>query len=76
MLGDVQLAEQGAVIGFTGRRVIAQTIRETLPDTYQTADFQVERGMVDQVVPRKELPKVIGSGAARTHDGADRLSAA
>lgn len=60
MLGDVQLAEQGAVIGFTGRRVIYDTIRETLPETYQTADFQVERGMADQVVPRRELPKVLG----------------
>jgi acetyl-CoA carboxylase carboxyl transferase subunit beta len=60
MLGDVQLAEQGAVIGFTGRRVIYDTIRETLPESYQTADFQVERGMADQVVPRRELPKVLG----------------
>jgi len=60
MLGDVQLAEQGAVIGFTGRRVIYDTIRETLPDHYQTADFQVERGMADQVAPRRELPKLIG----------------
>ena len=60
MLGDVQLAEQGAVIGFTGRRVIYDTIRVTLPEHYQTADFQVERGMADQAAPRRELPKVIG----------------
>lgn len=75
MLGDVQLAEQGAVIGFTGRRVIYDTIRETLPDTYQTADFQVERGMADRVVPRRELPKVIGR-ILRTRMEASRLSAA
>jgi acetyl-CoA carboxylase carboxyl transferase subunit beta len=60
MLGDVQLAEQGAVIGFTGRRVIYDTIRVTLPEHYQTADFQVERGMADRAAPRRELPKLIG----------------
>jgi acetyl-CoA carboxylase carboxyl transferase subunit beta len=76
MLGDVQLAEHGAVIGFTGRRVIFDTIRETLPDTYQTADFQVERGMADQVVPRRELPKVIGRVLRARMMEADRLSAA
>jgi acetyl-CoA carboxylase carboxyl transferase subunit beta len=76
MLGDVQLAEQGAVIGFTGRRVIAQTIRETLPETYQTAEFQVERGMADQVVPRRELPKVLGRVLRARMMEASRLSAA
>jgi acetyl-CoA carboxylase carboxyl transferase subunit beta len=75
MLGDVQLVEQGAVVGFTGRRVIYDTIRETLPDTYQTAEFQVERGMADQVVSRRELPKVIGR-VLRTRMEASRLSAA
>ena len=64
MLGDVQFAEPGAPIGFTGRRVIEQTVRETLPDSFQTAEFQMERGMVDSVVARAELPatlaKVIG----------------
>jgi|SRR6185312_5702152 len=75
MLGDVHLAEQGAVVGFTGRRVIYDTIRETLPDSYQTADFQVERGMADQVVPRRELPKVIGR-VLRIRMEASRLSAA
>jgi acetyl-CoA carboxylase carboxyl transferase subunit beta len=61
MLGDVHLAEPGALIGFSGRRVIEQTIRETLPAGFQTAEFLVERGMVDRVVTRKELPKVLGS---------------
>jgi acetyl-CoA carboxylase carboxyl transferase subunit beta len=60
MLGDVQLAEPGATVGFTGRRVIGQTIRETLPDHYQTAAFQVEHGMADQVVTRPALPAVLG----------------
>ena len=50
-----------ALIGFAGRRVIEQTIRETLPAGFQTAEFLVERGMVDRVVTRKELPAVLGS---------------
>jgi len=61
MLGDVHLAEPAARIGFAGRRVIEETIRETLPPGFQTAEFQVERGMVDRVVTRKELPAVVGS---------------
>ncbi|MGI9169017.1 MAG: acetyl-CoA carboxylase carboxyltransferase subunit beta [Caulobacteraceae bacterium] len=61
MLGDVHLAEPAALIGFAGRRVIEETIRETLPAGFQTAEFQVERGMVDRVVTRGELPAVLGS---------------
>jgi acetyl-CoA carboxylase carboxyl transferase subunit beta len=61
MLGDVQLAEPGATIGFAGRRVIEDTIRETLPAGFQTAEFQVERGMVDRVVVRAELPAILSS---------------
>ena len=61
MLGDVHLSEPGATIGFAGRRVIEDTIRETLPPGFQTAEFQVERGMVDRVVTRKELPIVLAS---------------
>jgi acetyl-CoA carboxylase carboxyl transferase subunit beta len=61
MLGDVQLAEPNAMIAFSGRRVIEQTIREVLPAGFQRAEFLVERGMVDKVVTRAELPKVLGS---------------
>ena len=61
MLGDVHLAEPGALIGFAGRRVIEDTIREKLPAGFQTSEFQVERGMVDRVVTRKELPVILGS---------------
>ncbi|MGH7022416.1 MAG: acetyl-CoA carboxylase carboxyltransferase subunit beta [Caulobacteraceae bacterium] len=61
MLGDIHLAEPAALIGFAGRRVIEDTIREALPPGFQTAEFQVERGMVDRVVTRKELPPVLGS---------------
>ena len=55
MLGDVHIAEPGALIGFAGQRVIEQTIRETLPEGFQRAEYLLEHGMVDMVVPRKEL---------------------
>jgi acetyl-CoA carboxylase carboxyl transferase subunit beta len=55
MLGDVQLAEPGALIGFAGPRVIEQTIREKLPDGFQRAEYLKEHGMVDMVVHRHEL---------------------
>src|SRR5436190_12150091 len=60
MLGDVILAEPGAVIGFAGARVIAETIRETLPERFQRAEYLLEHGMVDQVVPRAELAATLG----------------
>jgi acetyl-CoA carboxylase carboxyl transferase subunit beta len=55
MLGDVQLAEPGALIGFAGQRVIEQTIREKLPEGFQRAEYLLEHGMIDMVVPRSEL---------------------
>jgi len=55
MLGDIHIAEPGAVIGFAGQRVIEQTIRETLPEGFQRAEYLYEHGMVDMVVPRAEL---------------------
>jgi acetyl-CoA carboxylase carboxyl transferase subunit beta len=55
MLGDVALAETGAVIGFAGARVIEQTIREKLPDGFQRAEYLLEHGMIDMVVRRQEL---------------------
>jgi acetyl-CoA carboxylase carboxyl transferase subunit beta len=55
MIGDVILAEPGAVIGFAGARVIEETIREKLPERFQSAEYLYEHGMVDQVVPRGEL---------------------
>src|SRR4029079_7733376 len=61
MLGDVHLAEPNALVGFAGRRVIEQTIRETLPPGFQRAEFQVERGMVDRVVARGEMKDVLAS---------------
>ena len=55
MLGDIAIAEPGAMIGFAGQRVIEQTIRETLPEGFQRAEYLLEHGMVDMVVHRHEL---------------------
>ena len=55
LLGDVNLAEPGTLIGFAGRRVIETTIKQKLPDDFQTAEYQLEHGFVDAIVPRKEL---------------------
>jgi len=55
MLGDVQIAEPGAQIGFAGARVIAQTIREKLPEGFQRSEYLLAHGMLDMVVPRAEL---------------------
>ena len=54
-LGDIMLAEPGALIGFAGPRVIEQTIGERLPEGFQRSEFQLEHGFVDKVVPRSEL---------------------
>ncbi|MVA96855.1 acetyl-CoA carboxylase carboxyltransferase subunit beta [Nitratireductor sp. CAU 1489] len=59
MIGDVHIAEPGALIGFAGPRVIAQTIREKLPEGFQRAEYLMEHGMVDMVVPRTELKPTI-----------------
>ncbi len=55
MLGDIAIAEPGAVIGFAGARVIESTIREKLPEGFQRAEYLLDKGMVDMVVPRPEL---------------------
>ncbi|MCX8050383.1 MAG: acetyl-CoA carboxylase, carboxyltransferase subunit beta [Chlorobi bacterium] len=59
MLGDVNIAEPGALIGFAGPRVIEQTIRKKLPEGFQSAEFQLEHGFVDMIVHRKELRATI-----------------
>ena len=55
MLGDIQIAEPGAQIGFAGARVIAQTIREKLPEGFQRAEYLLAHGMLDMVTPRAEM---------------------
>jgi len=59
MLGDVHIAEPGALIGFAGPRVIEQTIREKLPEGFQRAEYLMEHGMVDMVVSRLEMKATV-----------------
>lgn len=59
MVGDIHIAEPGATIGFAGKRVIEETIREQLPPGFQTAEYLLEHGMVDMVVPRKEFRQTL-----------------
>ncbi|MEM6676916.1 MAG: acetyl-CoA carboxylase, carboxyltransferase subunit beta [Pseudomonadota bacterium] len=61
MLGDVHLAEPGALICFAGPRVIEQTIRETLPEGFQRAEYLLDHGMIDRVVPRKDQRAELGT---------------
>lgn len=69
MLGDVHLAEPGALIGFAGPRVIEQTIREKLPPGFQRAEYLQEKGMVDKVVARADLPEVLSQILGVLMDG-------
>ncbi len=76
MLGDVQFAEPGALIAFTGPRVIEQTIRETLPPGFQRAEYLEDKGVIDQVAPRSRLPALLGAVIGILMDGRARRSAA
>jgi acetyl-CoA carboxylase carboxyl transferase subunit beta len=74
MLGDVNLAEPRALIGFAGPRVIEQTIRQTLPEGFQRSEFLLQKGMIDRIVPRVEMKSTISSclqffGARRVSGG-------
>ena len=60
MQGDVILAEPGALIGFAGRRVIEQTIKQKLPDSFQSAEFVLEHGFIDKIVPRNRMRENLG----------------
>jgi acetyl-CoA carboxylase carboxyl transferase subunit beta len=59
MLGDLNIGEPGALIGFAGPRVIEQTIRQTLPEGFQRSEFLLEHGMLDMVVPRQDLKETL-----------------
>ena len=76
MLGDVHLAEPNAQVGFSGRRVIEQTIREALPASFQRSEFLVEHGMVDQVVKRPDIPEKLSSILKTLMMGRERRPAA
>lgn len=67
-VGDLILAEPGALFGFAGRRVIEQTIRQKLPDDFQTSEFMLQHGMVDKVVGRKDMRDTL-SAILRIHAG-------
>ncbi|MCD7808273.1 MAG: acetyl-CoA carboxylase carboxyl transferase subunit beta, partial [Erysipelotrichaceae bacterium] len=68
MLGDIIIAEPKALIGFAGKRVIQNTIKQELPDDFQSAEFLLDKGFVDMIVERKELKKVV-SDLLKMHGG-------
>jgi acetyl-CoA carboxylase carboxyl transferase subunit beta len=80
MLGDVNIAEPRALIGFAGPRVIEQTIRQKLPEGFQRSEFLVEHGMLDMVIDRRELKdvvtRVLKFGGAATHSALQPAAAA
>ena len=61
MLGDIIIAEPKALVGFAGARVIEQTVRETLPEGFQRAEFLLEHGAIDMIVTRDQMPTTIAS---------------
>ena len=61
MLGDIIIAEPNAMIGFAGPRVIEQTIKEELPNGFQTSEFLLEHGFIDMIVKRNEMKNMLGS---------------
>ena len=67
MLGDLNIAEPKALIGFAGPRVIEQTIRQKLPDGFQRSEFLLERGMLDLVVDRREMKATLGHALKFMH---------
>jgi len=69
----VTIAEQGALIGFAGQRVVEQITKQKLPPGFQTAEFQLEHGMVDMVVHRREMKPTIGK-LLRLYRGAARYA--
>jgi acetyl-CoA carboxylase carboxyl transferase subunit beta len=81
MLGDLNIAEPKALIGFAGPRVIEQTIRQKLPDGFQRSEFLVDHGMLDLVVDRRDMKATIARAlrfmrAEPAPAGADRVSVA
>jgi acetyl-CoA carboxylase carboxyl transferase subunit beta len=61
MLGDIHIAEPGAIVGFAGRRVIEETVKEKLPENFQTAEYLKSHGMIDLVIPRSEQKQKISN---------------
>ncbi len=71
MLGDVNVAEPGALIGFAGPRVIEQTVRETLPDGFQRSEFLLEKGAIDMIVDRRHMRQKLYSLLDKMHHSTD-----
>ena len=71
-LGDYNFAEPGALIGFAGRRIIEQTIREELPEDFQTAEFLLKHGQLDAVIHRAEMKETLGRILALHSTGGER----
>jgi len=69
MLGDINVAEPMAQIGFAGPRVIEQTVRETLPEGFQRSEFLVEKGAIDMIVDRRNMRDKLGSLLALLSSG-------
>ena len=76
MLGDVILAEPKALIGFAGPRVIEQTIRQQLPQEFQRAEFLLEHGIIDLIVPRKRLKETVSDLIGFFRSDSERLARA
>jgi acetyl-CoA carboxylase carboxyl transferase subunit beta len=68
MLGDIIIAEPGARIGFAGRRVIEQTVREKLPEGFQSSEFLVDHGAIDMICDRREMRDTLASLLAKLSD--------
>ena len=71
-IGDIILAEPGATIGFAGRRVGNQDVGQRLPENFQTSEYQHEHGMIDRIVPRKDMRQALGSLLAFFQNGAPK----
>ena len=67
MLGDVNVAEPKALIGFAGPRVIEQTVRETLPEGFQRSEFLLEKGAIDMIVDRRQMRDELYSVLSKLH---------
>ncbi len=70
MLGDINIAEPGALIGFAGPRVIEQTVREKMPEGFQRSEFLLEKGAIDMILDRRQLRDRISAMLALLMDGA------
>ena len=71
-IGDILIAEQGARIGFAGRRVIEQTINQKLPEGFQRSEFLLEHGMLDKIVPREFMRDTLANLLKIHRDGSDK----